>query len=178
MNDETLVDKCVSGNAKAQKLLFDRFAPKMMGVCIRYIKDQEKANDVLQDSFIKVFQNLDTFKSEGSLEGWVRRIVTNTALDHIRKNKKFLANVEIDEIHVSVVEKSKAIGKLENESLMEIINSLPDGYRIVFNMFAIEGYSHKEIADKLEITESTSKSQYARARQAIKKLMEKYNIER
>lgn len=178
MKDETLVDECVSGNAKAQKLLFDRFAPKMMGVCIRYVKDQEKANDVLQDSFIKVFHSLDTFKKEGSLEGWVRRIVTNTALDHIRKNKKFLANVEIDEIHVSVVEKSKAVGRLENESLMEIINSLPDGYRIVFNMFAIEGYSHKEIADKLDITESTSKSQYARARQAIKKLMEKYNIER
>ena len=178
MNDEMLVDACVSGSTKAQKILFDRFAPKMMAISMRYIRDKERANDVLQDAFIKVFQNLNSFKKDGSLEGWVSRIVVNTALDTLRRNKKFLNNVEIDDIHVSVIQKSEAVSKLESESLMEIINTLPDGYRVIFNMFAIEGYSHKEIAEKLDITESTSKSQYARARKAIKKLLDKYNIER
>jgi RNA polymerase sigma-70 factor (ECF subfamily) len=178
MDDEALIDDCISGNTRAQKSLFDRFAPKMMGVVLRYINDKERANDVLQDSFIKVFQNLTSFKKNGSLEGWVRRIVVNTALDYLRRNKKYLGHVEITDISLNISNNSDAIGKLEKDSLMDIIQSLPEGYRTVFNLYAIEGYSHKEIADKLEITENTSKSQYSRAKTTIQKLLEKYGIER
>lgn len=178
MDDEALIDDCISGNARAQKSLFDRFAPKMLGVVLRYVNDKERANDILQDSFIKIFQNLTSFKKDGSLEGWVRRIVVNTALDYLRRNKKYLGHVEITDISLNVSNSSDAIGKLEKDSLMDIIQSLPEGYRTVFNLYAIEGYSHKEIADKLEITENTSKSQYSRAKTAIQKLLEKYGIER
>lgn len=178
MDDEALIDDCISGNARAQKSLFDRFAPKMLGVVLRYVNNKERANDILQDSFIKIFQNLTSFKKDGSLEGWVRRIVVNTALDYLRRNKKYLGHVEITDISLNVSNSSDAIGKLEKDSLMDIIQSLPEGYRTVFNLYAIEGYSHKEIADKLEITENTSKSQYSRAKTAIQKLLEKHGIER
>lgn len=178
MNDETLVDKCVAGDPKGQQLLFDRFSPLMMGVVLRYINDKERANDVLQDAFIKVFKNISRFKKEGSLEGWVRRIVVNTALDQIRKNKKFQKNVEIDDISITLSRNSEAEEQLEAESLMQIIQQLPEGYRLVFNMYAIEGYSHKEIAEKLAITESTSKSQYSRAKSTLREVLKKYNIER
>lgn len=178
MNDETLVQKCVSGNAEAQRELFDRFSPLMLGVAMRYIKDKERAEDVLQDGFIKVYKNIHRFEHKGSLEGWIRRIIVNTALDQIRKNKKSQRNLQLDDSSFEIVQKSDALGRLEAESLMEIIQQLPDGYRVVFNMFAIEGYSHKEIATALEISENTSKSQYSRAKAALRKTLKKYNIER
>jgi RNA polymerase sigma factor (sigma-70 family) len=178
MNDEALIDECIAGNARAQRSLFDRFSPKMMGVVLRYINDRERANDVLQDSFIKVFQNVMTFKKDGSLEGWIRRIVVNTALDHLRRDKKYLGHTEITDISLDASKSSDAIGILEEESLLGIIHSLPEGYRMIFNLYAIEGYSHKEIADQLGISENTSKSQYSRAKTAIQKLLEKYGIER
>jgi len=178
MDDETLVQKCISGNADAQRELFDRFSPLMLGVAMRYIKDKERAEDVLQDGFIKVFKNIYRFEHKGSLEGWIRRIIVNTALDQLRKYKKEQTNIELDDVSFELVQKSDAEELLQAEVLMEIIQQLPDGYRIVFNMFAIEGYSHKEIADELNITESTSKSQYSRAKSVLRKTLKKYNIER
>ncbi|WP_299202532.1 RNA polymerase sigma factor [Brumimicrobium sp.] len=178
MDDETLVQKCISGNAEAQRKLFDRFSPLMLGVAMRYIKDKERSEDVLQDGFIKVFKNLHRFEHKGSLEGWIRRIIVNTALDQIRKYKKEQTNVELDDSPFEIVQKSDAVERLQAEVLMEIVQELPDGYRIVFNMFAIEGYSHKEIAEQLNITESTSKSQYSRAKSVLRKTLKKYNIER
>ena len=178
MNDETLVNQCNAGNAKAQKMLFDQFSPVMMGVVLRYVNDSERANDVLQDGFIKVFKHLKSFKNEGSLEGWIRRIMVNTALDYIRKNKKFLQNKSLDEINADLFTKSEAIERLEEEGLLKIIQSLPDGYRMVFNLYAIEGYSHKEIAETLGISENTSKSQYSRAKTVLRGLLEKFGIER
>tara|TARA_B100000508_G_scaffold141092_1_gene146442 strand:+ start:108270 stop:108806 length:537 start_codon:yes stop_codon:yes gene_type:complete len=178
MNDETLVKECVSGNAKAQRLLFDRFSAKMLGVAIRYIKDKERAEDVLQDAFIKVFKNLKKFKHDGSLEGWIRRIVVNTALDQLRKNKKRQGDLELDDSFIEITTNSFTEEQLQAESLMKIVQSLPDGYRTVFNLFAIEGYSHKEIAEKLNITENTSKSQYSRAKSALREILNKLNIER
>lgn len=178
MDDETLVQKCISGNAEAQRKLFDRFSPLMLGVAMRYIKDKERSEDVLQDGFIKVFKNLHRFEHKGSLEGWIRRIIVNTALDQIRKYKKEQTNVELDDSPFEIVKKSDAVERLQAEVLMEIVQELPDGYRIVFNMFAIEGYSHKEIAEQLNITESTSKSQYSRAKSVLRKTLKKYNIER
>lgn len=178
MNEEALVKKCVSGDGKAQREFFDHFAPIMLGVAMRYIKDKERAEDVLQDGFIKVFNNLQRFEFKGSLEGWIRRIIVNTALDQIRKYKKEKGNIHIDDSYYEPIQKSVVEEQLQADVLLEIIQQLPDGYRMVFNMYAIEGYSHKEIAEKLEISENTSKSQYSRARASLRDLLEKYNIER
>ncbi len=178
MNDETLVDECVSGNAKAQRMLFERYSAKMLGVAIRYIKDKERAEDVLQDAFIKVFKNLKKFKHDGSLEGWIRRIVVNTALDQLRKNKKRQSNVELDDSFFELASDSFTEERLQAESLLNIVQQLPEGYRTVFNLFAIEGYSHKEIAKKLNISENTSKSQYSRAKSVLRDVLKRLNIER
>jgi RNA polymerase sigma-70 factor (ECF subfamily) len=178
MNDETLVSECVSGNEKAQRLLFDRYSGKMLGVSMRYINDKERAKDVLQDAFIKVFKNLKKFKNDGSLEGWIRRIVVNTALDQIRKNKKRQSDVELDNSFLELTTNNFTEERLQAESLMKIVQDLPDGYRTIFNLFAIEGYSHKEIAKKLNISENTSKSQYSRAKSVLREILNKLNIER
>lgn len=178
MNDEMLVKECVSGNARAQRLLFDRFSAKMLGVAMRYINDKERAEDVLQDAFIKVFKHLNRFKYDGSLEGWIRRIVVNTALDQLRKNKKRQSDIALDDSFIEITTNNFTEERLQAESLMKIVQELPDGYRTVFNMFAIEGYSHKEIAKKLGITENTSKSQYSRAKSVLREILNKLNIER
>lgn len=178
MNDETLVKECVSGNARAQRMLFDRYSAKMLGVAMRYIRDKERAEDVLQDAFIKVFKNLDRFKHDGSLEGWIRRIVVNTALDQLRKNKKRQGDLELDDSFIEITTNNFTEERLQAESLMKLVQELPEGYRTVFNMFAIEGYSHKEIAKKLGVTENTSKSQYSRAKTALREILKRLNIER
>jgi len=173
MDDETLVRECAKGNSKAQRALFDKFAPKMLSVCSRYMGKSEEAEDVLQDGFVKVFQKIVEFKMEGSLEGWIRRIVVNTALDAIRKNKKNLGDVSVDDVSYKVSYTDDSFDDMDVRHLLKLINELPDGYRVVFNMFAIEGYSHKEIADTLGVTENTSKSQYSRARAFLRNQLEK-----
>lgn len=164
MDDTTLVIECVKGNPRAQRMLFDRFSSKMLGVCLRYAKDSEQADDILQDGFVKVFTKLKDFKNEGSLEGWIRRVMVNTALDQIRKNGKTLGDVSVDDVQYKIENNDHIAERLMAEDLLKLINSMPDGYKVVFNMFAIEGYTHNEIADTLGISESTSKSQYSRAR--------------
>ncbi|WP_294859189.1 RNA polymerase sigma factor [uncultured Fluviicola sp.] len=172
MDDLTLVNECAKGNSKAQRALFDKFAPKMMAVCQRYLRNTQEAEDVLQDGFVKVFQKIVDFKMEGSLEGWIRRIVVNTALDTIRKNKKLLDDVQVEEVQYKVSFTDHQFDGMDLAQLMKLIDGMPDGYRIVFNMFAIEGYSHKEIADTLGVTENTSKSQYSRARAFLRTQLE------
>lgn len=172
MDDLTLVNECAKGNSKAQRALFDKFAPKMLAVCHRYLRNNQEAEDVLQDGFVKVFQKIVDFKMEGSLEGWIRRIVVNTALDTIRKNKKLLDDVQVEEVQYKVSFTDHQFDGMDLAQLMKLIDSMPDGYRIVFNMFAIEGYSHKEIADTLGVTENTSKSQYSRARAFLRTQLE------
>lgn len=176
MTEENLIKKCASGNTLAQKTFYEKFAGKMMGVCLRYAQDYEEAQDVLQDAFIKVFNKLSVYEKKGSLEGWVRRIVVNTALDSYRKNKKHLQNVTVDSVDYMLEHKSFIIEELNANDLLEIIKTLPDGYRIVFNLFAIEGYSHKEIAERLGVTESTSKSQFSRAKKMLRDILLKKNI--
>lgn len=178
MDDETLVKKCVAGDAIAQRTLFDQHASKMLGVTMRYINDKERAEDVLQDAFIKVFKNLKRFQHSGSLEGWIRRIVVNTALDQLRKNKKRQRDVALDVSFIEITTNNFTEERLEADSLMKIVQQLPEGYRMVFNMFAIEGYSHKEIAKELGISENTSKSQYSRAKTVLKEILKKLKIER
>ena len=172
MDDLTLVNECAKGNSKAQRALFDKFAPKMLAVCQRYLRNSQEAEDVLQDGFVKVFQKIVDFKMEGSLEGWIRRIVVNTALDTIRKNKKLLDDVQVEEVQYKVSFTDHQFDGMDLAQLMKLIDEMPDGYRIVFNMFAIEGYSHKEIADTLGVTENTSKSQYSRARAFLRTQLE------
>ena len=172
MEDLTLVNECAKGNSKAQRALFDKFAPKMLAVCHRYLRNNQEAEDVLQDGFVKVFQKIVDFKMEGSLEGWIRRIVVNTALDTIRKNKKLLDDVQVEEVQYKVSFTDHQFDGMDLAQLMKLINDMPDGYRVVFNMFAIEGYSHKEIADTLGVTENTSKSQYSRARAFLRTQLE------
>lgn len=164
MDDTTLVIECVKGNPRAQRMLFDRFSSKMLGVCLRYAKDSEQADDILQDGFVKVFTKLKDFKNAGSLEGWIRRVMVNTALDQIRKNGKTLGDISVEDVQYKIENNDHIAEQLMAEDLLKLINSMPDGYKVVFNMFAIEGYTHNEIADTLGISESTSKSQYSRAR--------------
>lgn len=178
MDDTSLVKKCLDGDQRAQRLLFEKFAPKMLGVCLRYAKNTEQAEDVLQEGFIKVFTKLEHYKGKGSLEGWVRRVMVNTSLDQIRKNVKFQDNVAMDDVDYKLELNSYIIEGMQEADLLKLINEMPEGYKVVFNMFAIEGYSHKEIAEELEISENTSKSQYSRARAYLKVKLEEYGIER
>jgi len=172
MDDTTLVIECVKGNVRAQQMLFDKFARKMLGVCLRYAKNTEQAEDVLQDGFIKVYSKLKDFKMEGSLEGWIRRIMVNTALDQIRKNGKMLGDTNIDDVGYKIENNSFVFEGLIAEDLMKLVQAMPTGYKVVFNMFAIEGYTHFEIAETLGISENTSKSQYSRARAYLREKLE------
>jgi RNA polymerase sigma factor (sigma-70 family) len=176
MTEEQLVKECISGNAIAHKKFYDLFAKKMMGVCLRYATNPDEAQDVLQDGFIKVFSKLPKFVNKGSLEGWVRRIMVNTALDQYRKNKKYQKDVEIDAVSFKLEQKDFIIETINANDLLQLIQTIPKGYRVVFNLFAIEGYSHKEIAEQLGVTESTSKSQYSRAKKMLRKLLVDNNI--
>ena len=144
----------------------------MLGVCLRYAKNTEQAEDVLQDGFVKVYSKLKDFKMEGSLEGWIRRIMVNTALDQIRKNGKLLGDMNIDDVGYKIENNSFVFEGLIAEDLMKLVQAMPTGYKVVFNMFAIEGYTHFEIAQTLGISENTSKSQYSRARAHLREKLE------
>ena len=162
-DDYDLIRGCLQNNAGMQKMLYDKYAAKLFGIALRYAHSQEDAKDILQDGFVKVFKNLSKFKGTGSFEGWMRRIMVNTAIEHYRKKNQ---TYEIQESHEeSITDRDlTALDKLAAEEILNMVKALPNGYRTVFNLFAIEGFSHKEIADMLNISEGTSKSQYARAK--------------
>lgn len=178
MNEEILVKKCIKGDNRAQKKLFDLFAPKLFGVCLRYMKDHDLAQDTLQDGFVKIFTKLSNYNGKGSFEGWMRRIVVNTCLDQLRKDQKLKMNTSIDDVSFLVKDNHWIEEELTAKDLLKLVESLPDGYRVVFNMFAIEGYSHKEIAEQLNISENTSKSQFSRAKSHLRKKLIELGIER
>lgn len=178
MSDSTLIQKCLKGDPRSQRTLFEKYAPKMYTVCLRYAKDSDEAQDILQDAFIKVFAKLDSFDGNGSFEGWIRRITVNTALDLIRKNVKFQDNASIENEGYKLEQNTFHDSHLEEKDLMNLIAKMPEGYKVVFNMFAIEGYSHKEIAEELKISENTSKSQYSRARAYLMQRLNELGIER
>ena len=165
---KTIISECIAGNQKALAKLYHQFAPKMFGVCLRYAKDATEAEDNLQDGFIKVFANLNTFRHDGSLEGWIRRIIINVSLEKIRK-QHLLYSVEDVSIYDSVNFSDDVIAKIAADDLMKIIQELPPRYRLVFNLYVIEGYSHQEIAEEMSITQGTSKSNLSRAREILKK---------
>ena len=162
--DQHLIDSCKRGDRASQKVLYDSLAPKMFSICIRYIGDRTAAQDVLQDGFVTLFSKLDSFKGEGSFEGWARRIFVTTALMELRKKDALKMSEELEVVRGV---KAETVGQVENISyreLMSLVTSLPPGFRTVFNLYVIEGYSHKEISQMLEITETTSRTQLRRAR--------------
>lgn len=176
-SDPELIRKCINNDAYAQELLYRRFAPKMYGVCLRYAKHKEEAADILQDGFIRVFTNLKNYRGEGSFEGWIRRIIVNTAINHYKSNVRHMRDLNIDDVNIGGNVNNDAISKITTEELLKLVQELPEGFRMVFNMYVIEGYDHKEIAQMLGVTESTSKSQLHRAKAALqKKLLKEYNI--
>lgn len=172
MDEKKLIQACIKEDKSAQKALYDLFSAKMYFVCLRYARHEAEAQDILQDAFIKVFDKLDSFRFNGSFEGWVRRIMVNTALNYCRKSTYKYENIGIEDYQDKVVN-SKAISRLSEQELLGIIQQLPDGYRMVFNLYIIEGYNHKEIAEMLSISENTSRSQLAKARKWMQNVLEK-----
>jgi RNA polymerase sigma factor (sigma-70 family) len=169
MEMQQLIRECLDGKRKAQKQFYEHFAPAMMGVCLRYADDVEMAEDFLQEGFIRVFTNLKNFRSEGPVEGWVRKIMVNTALEILRKNDVLKHSVDIETAWTVSDDFPDAFRQLSTAELLEQIQALPAGFRAVFNLYAIEGYAHQEIAEMLGISEGTSKSQYARAKVWLQK---------
>ena len=169
-SESDLVQGCLKGDRKSQLALYNAYSAKMFAVCLRYAVDYSAAQDMLQEGFVKVFRNIEKFRSEGSFEGWVRRIFVNTAIEHYRKQVNLYA------LHDNTVKgyesyEANALETLKHEDLVKMIQTLSDGYRTVFNLYVVEGYSHKEIGDMLGISEGTSKSQLARARYLLQKMI-------
>ena len=172
--EEQIVRGCVAGKREFQKKLYETYAGKMLFVCMRYTKNREEAEDVMQDAFIKVFKNINSFKFLGSFEGWVRRIMVHTSIEFIRRKKQTSIFDDVEDIVHQPESETDATGKMGEKELLKMIHYLPDGYRAVFNMYVIEGYTHKEIATMLEISEGTSKSQLSKAKNHLKNLLHKY----
>ena len=171
MDEKQLIEGCINGDRKAQKALYDKYSRRMMAVCLRYVKDMEDARDLLQEGFIKLFTNIHKYAGEGMFDGWVRKIFVNCALEQLRQQDVLRNADDIEETGYSDIPDDSTLAQLSADEIMAYVRSLPDGFRTVFNMFAIEGYSHKEIAEKLNITESTSRSQYMRARKLLQKMI-------
>lgn len=169
MTEEQLIEGCRKGDRRAQKELYDTYARKMLGVCLRYVDDRETARDLLQDGFVKVFANLDAYSGSGSFEGWMRKIFVNCALEYLRKSDVLREADDLEATAELVTPNPSAIADLSAQELMQLVHELPAGFRSVFNLFAIEGYSHKEISEMLHITESTSRSQFTRAKQLLQR---------
>ena len=168
--DEELIKGCLKGDRTSQKQLYDIHASRMYAVCYRYVKDSMQAQDILITAFMKVFEKIGQFKSEGSFAGWIRRIMVNESLSYLRRQRSMYVETDLEEAdrHPDYENLSD---HLEAEDLLNMIAELPPGYRIVFNMYAIDGYSHKEIAEHLGISENTSKSQLSRARTYLQKML-------
>ena len=175
--DKHLLDSCIKGEREAQRVLYDRLASRMFPVCIRYVGDRTLAEDVLQEGFITLFTKLKDYKGDGSFEGWARRIFVTTALMSLRKKDALKMSEELDVVRGMKAETTSQIQNIGYKELMELVMSLPPGFRTVFNMYAIEGYSHKEIAETLGITETTSRTQFSRARVWLQnKIHERENV--
>lgn len=168
-----IIDKCRKGDRSAQKKLYDYLAPKMFAVCLRYMGDRMPAEDILQDGFITLFSKLDSYSGEGSFEGWARKIFVNTALMSLRKTDALKLSGDLEEAGNLSSDISTQIQNIGYKEIMKIVMKLPDGYRTVFNMFVVEGFSHKEIAQALNISEVTSRSQLQRARMILQEKIKK-----
>ncbi|MDP4265985.1 MAG: sigma-70 family RNA polymerase sigma factor [Bacteroidota bacterium] len=174
-NEEQIIKDCIQNKAEAQFKLYKHYASKMYGICLRFAKISNEGDDILQEAFIKVFENLKNFRNEGSFEGWIKRIVVNTAINYVKKNAIYYQDENIDNIGEIEIEENEAVSNISQNELINLIQQLPDGKRIVFNLYEIEGYSHKQIAETLNISENTSKSQLAKAKIILRDKIEKIN---
>ena len=176
MTEEAILQGCIQNKSVAQKELYEKYSPKMLAVCYRYGHNREDAEDMLQEGFIKVFSQIHTFENRGSLEGWIRRIVVHTCINILKKNKKF--NESVDLIHATTLQvREESIPSIiQAKQVIECIRLLPIGYRTVLNLYAIEGFSHREIGGMLDIEESTSRSQYTRAKAMLEDVLVRKKI--
>jgi RNA polymerase sigma factor (sigma-70 family) len=170
-----ILAQCIDKQPKAQKELFDLLAPKMYAICLRYAQDNDEAKDILQEGFIKVFGNIEKFEHKGSFEGWVKRIFINTSIEFYRRSQRENMVDSIDDVAEQSID-SHTLSALKAADLMQLINGMPKGYKTVFNLFAIEGFHHDEIAKMLNISENTSKSQLHKARLHLQELVLKKNL--
>ncbi len=173
ISDNDLIEGCLKGDRRIQKELYKRFSSKMYGVCLRYAANAEEAEDILQEGFIKVFKKVGSFRKEGSFEGWIRRIFVNTAIEQFRKKNYLQPITEYEEAtiegkYVSVLD------SMAEKDIIGLVQQLSPGYRTVFNMYVVEGYTHKQISEALGISEGTSKSQLSRAKQILQTLVQQY----
>jgi RNA polymerase sigma factor (sigma-70 family) len=176
MTEDAIFQGCLKNDPIAQKELYNKYSAKMLSVCYRFAHNREDAEDMLQEGFIKVFSQIHTFQSKGAFEGWIRRIMVHTCINHLKKNRKF--NESVDIIHATGVQiREESVPSIvQAKQVVECIRLLPIGYRTVLNLYAIEGYSHKEIAEMLDIEESTSRSQYTRAKHMLEDILVKKKI--
>lgn len=175
MNDEnSLIRGCINGDRKAQRRLYEQFSDRLFVVSMRYCRSDLEAEDVLQESFIKIFNKIDSFRGESSLYYWMKRIIVRTALNHQRSKLYMYPMVDVENVHMSQEEKF-SLADFHLEELMGMIRKLPKGCSVIFNLYAIEGYTHKEIGAMLEVSEGTSKSQYSRARSLLQEMINSEN---
>jgi len=175
ISDEKIINGCLSGKRRAYSMLYKKYAQPMLGLCMRYCRSLSEAEDVLQEGFIKIYKNIGNFKHKGSFEGWIKRIMINTAIDNYQSSLKDAFHMSIESMEESMIHEENnqefpafRESGISREKLMTLIQNLPEGYRMVFNMYAIDGFSHKDIAKELGISESTSKTQLLKARKKLK----------
>lgn len=172
-SESDLIEGCLRSDRKMQQQLYQQFAPKMYGICLRYAGNVQEAEDILQEGFIKIFNKISSYRGEGSFEGWIRRIFVNTAIEHFRK-KTYLQ--PITEIEENTIEGNylSVLDSLAEKDIIQLVQQLSPGYRTVFNMYVVEGYTHKQIAEALDISEGTSKSQLSRAKSILQDLVKSF----
>ena len=176
MTDQLLIAACLQNNPLAQRELYNKYSPKMLGVCYRFAANRADAEDMLQESFIKIFYKIKTYQNKGAFEGWIRRIVVHTCINFLKKHQKFSNNLELEEAALAQVKEESLQSIMQAKQVIECIRLLPIGYRTVLNLYAIEGYSHKEVGELLDIGESTSRSQYTRAKAVLENILIKKGI--
>ena len=178
LDELEIIEQCKKNNPRAQKKLYDRYSPVLLGICLRYASDYTEAEDVLQEAFIKILTKIDKYQGTGSFEGWMKRIVVNTAITNYHQSGKHKHHYDIADIQDSGLgPRVYKDVEFTQEELFGVIKSLPTGYKMVFNLYAVEGYKHKEIAEMMGIDVSTSKSQYSRARKLIQNRLEELSKE-
>jgi len=176
MTEQAIIAGCLQNDAAAQRELYNQYSPKMLSVCYRFSPTREDAEDMLQEAFIKVFTHIHTFQNKGSFEGWIRRIIVHTCINFLKKHKKFNDAIELSEADFLQVKEETIPSILQAKQVVDCIRLLPVGYRTVLNLYAIEGYSHREIGEMLEIGESTSRSQYTRSKALLESILIKKKI--
>ena len=176
INEQELVKACQNNDRKAQTAFYNLYKGKLMGICRRYTRTPDEAEDIYQEAFVKIFKNIHSLEKAGAVGAWVRKTVIHTAINYYHANLKFQNNTDYDNILLSNDDYPNVLAGLSNEELLALINQLPDGYRMVFNLYVIDGYSHAEIGELLGVSENTSKSQLSRAKEMLRKQLKPMGI--